>query len=443
MQAHVETGKKRPFCESDETRESNPMPSWAIWAAYMAHASIFGTAFVVFERPVAIHMSFILAALSIGWMLLMQQDRVRTWMMIVGGALLVHGSVGLFFDTTSLRLMSKVLASSVLFYGAFAMLVDVFRHRLKDLVQIYLVCCLVVAVIGLFQGVSFLVGFQPGYDYSYFLGDLWNMAPGGPIGIKLNSILVEPSQVAFTMGPAIVLSFYRIFNIGPQFLTLPAALAIFSFALLSASSSVHVALIIALVCMVRISPKKFLMLGLAGLPLFFMMMNSVYLEASILKFEGLLELFKNGVIGDRADATTYSLYVHFKVALENFVQTWGLGGGLGSHEYVFPRYASADAGPFNIWSISTAGNLTFRLISELGVFGLAIMAFYFYISIQGILRLSAKNATLHAALVAGIGVFFVRNGTYAHFGLAFYVILLLMNYSDGSRQTEPGNELER
>ena len=425
----VITRSDRPS-RADKRRAKGKPPFWARWAGYLAIASIFGTAFVVVERPLAINMSFVLAALAIASLVLFRRGRVGGGVMLAGVAILVHGVIGIAFDTTSISLMAKVYASSILFYVAFAMVIDIFRHKIDDLIHIYVVCCLAVAMIGLIQGGFFLAGFKPGYDFSWFL-NLWTFSPGGPLGLRLNSILVEPSQVAFTMGPMIALAFYRIFNIGPEYLSLPAALVIFLFALLSGSSSVLICLAIAAILVIRISMKTAMAFVLAGLLLSAVIINSIYLEASLLKLRGLLDLMREGADAASANATTYTLFVHFKVAFANFFETWGFGGGLGSHEHVFGKYGSEYEGLHNIWSISTAGNLAFRLISELGVFGLAIIGTYFFLAVSGMLRLPLIERMLHAALIAGIGAFFVRNGTYAHFGLAFYVILLLVNYKDG------------
>ena len=77
----------------------------------------------------------------------------------------------------------------------------------KDIVKIftyYLNFCSFLLVLGLVQLISYQLNFKIGYDYSYSLGfNKWGLVTnGGLFGIKINSLLAEPAQLAIVTIPA-------------------------------------------------------------------------------------------------------------------------------------------------------------------------------------------------------------------------------------------------
>ena len=60
-------------------------------------------------------------------------------------------------------------------------------------------------LIAIFQILSFLIGFEYGYNYSWFLNK-WGFVDGGLIGFRVNSILSEPTYLATSLSPVVFLS---------------------------------------------------------------------------------------------------------------------------------------------------------------------------------------------------------------------------------------------
>ena len=65
------------------------------------------------------------------------------------------------------------------------------------------------ALIGIFQEISYLAGFEGGYDYRYFIPR--TVPPNVQSGIlRVTSIMQEPSHFGGTMAPAIFVSILNI-----------------------------------------------------------------------------------------------------------------------------------------------------------------------------------------------------------------------------------------
>ena len=67
------------------------------------------------------------------------------------------------------------------------------------------------SVIGLIQILSFLIGFEIGYNFNWILNK-WGVIRGGLVGIRVNSLLSEPTYLATVISPAIYVSFKNLIS---------------------------------------------------------------------------------------------------------------------------------------------------------------------------------------------------------------------------------------
>jgi hypothetical protein len=95
--------------------------------------------------------------------------------------------------------------ASVLFYHY---VLQSFDFKLKELFKYYITGSLIVSYIGLFQFLSYIIGFETGYNYSW-LFNKWTLTEGG-IGLRLNSVFSEPSYFAAVISPAFFTSLYNV-----------------------------------------------------------------------------------------------------------------------------------------------------------------------------------------------------------------------------------------
>ncbi|MFM7728976.1 MAG: hypothetical protein ACKO7B_19920, partial [Flavobacteriales bacterium] len=97
--------------------------------------------------------------------------------------------------------------SSCLFYHY---VVQSYDFDLKELFRLYMKSAFIVCIIGLFQVISYNIGFTPGYNYLWIFNK-WFYSLGG-LGIRMNSIFSEPAYFAATISPAFFTAFYNLFQ---------------------------------------------------------------------------------------------------------------------------------------------------------------------------------------------------------------------------------------
>ena len=122
--------------------------------------------------------------------------------------------VGLFYilleenlPFTFLKVFGGVFITSLFFYGWI-------RHFKTDVLLIfkwYCYSCWLLVIIGIIQIFSFFIGFKYGYDFSWFLNK-WGFVEGGVIGLRVNSILSEPTYLATALAPVIYVSIHNLIS---------------------------------------------------------------------------------------------------------------------------------------------------------------------------------------------------------------------------------------
>jgi len=343
-------------------------------------------------------------------------------LLLISGLVLLHGLVAISFGLTTTGLFLKTYAAAFFIYWGWSVAMKSVSD-IEGLIRVYLVGSGVVASIGMIQGVGWVLGISVLYDYSWLPG--WRLAPGGLLGMRLSSILYEPSQVAFTMGPAACLAVARLNGRCKHILGLASALQIILLFVLSSSSSA-IAVLAIFVSLILAGGSIIIlrMLALFSLPAIYLF-GAGYFEDTFTKITGLSSsLFQVG-IAENVNASTFTLYFHATTSLENFNRSGGFGGGIGSHEILTNFILAGNAFDHNVYNANSAGNLTFRLFSELGIFGLVIAGAFVFYTLRGIFLVKGNELLYHAAFAAGIFGFFIRNGTFAHYGIALYVIVFI------------------
>jgi len=387
-------------------------------ATHLLMASIFVGAFLLDFGPVTTNPGPILALFSIVLLHLVKGPYLSKRLLIIFFLLFLHGVFNIALENLSPVYFFKVYFSTLIYFWAFSLLFNATCDYDKIL-KIYLFYCVVVAIIGLAQAGCYLLNIGFCYDFSW-LAKGWSFAPGGPVGIRLNSILYEPSQVAFTMGAAISLATLRLFGTAKRFFSLSGAVCILIFAILSHSSTVVVVILFTVLLFV-IKPRRLVFI-LAVMPVLFMVVvGTEYFASTQHKLMGLITLFSGSQNMSAVDATTFTLFMNAQVAWENLTTTYFMGGGLGSHEKAFDAMLGQQTLPFNVYNSTSAGNLVIRTTSELGIVGVAALVLFIVYQVSRIPSLITRYQVVYIALTCGVIAFMVRNGSYSHYGIAFYI----------------------
>lgn len=363
---------------------------------------------------------------------------------ILIAALAVHSALSTALFGNSLMAAAQqiigISAISIMFYSVFYLN----RFDIVYIFRIYLGFAKAAALIGLFQVVSFLIGFRPGYDLGWLVLDFYYSfnSFGFP---RIQSIFSEPSNFAIIMSPAFYAATLRLFGGSPYPLGRGWAVLLLLMAVLSFSTMAYVAVFFSF-CLIAFRHgwlRRTALAGIAGLltisayaliPDF-----QVRVDDTLFAFLYADPLQKN--------ISSLTLYNNWQVALAHLKDTYLLGGGLGSHPVAFERHSvlfAVDSVPYWLASLNSkdANSLLLRVLSELGLPGVFALA-WFVVSrhvgspsaVSGGIAHPAwivSNAALTFIIVAAI-----RHGHYFALGTPFFFLLYFygLDYARASLQT--------
>ena len=395
--------------------------------SYFLLASIFTTAITVVPEP-RLPLSYFLAGFALLFLVLYRRRQYfrKKYLLYALLCFGFHGVLCLTIGSTELDLFIPTLGLTVVLYLAFYLLISKVPSHI-EIVRCYVKICFVVALIGLFQYLSYLVEFDLGHDYRSFLATKSPL--GGFFGIRLASMLSEPSHVAYCLSPAIALATFRLVKIQTPFISLPQACVIILFAVLSQSTTVYVLVALSFLSVMFVRKGKIPLVAsvLVAILLFSSsILNSGLLAGSLFRFTDLYTLFTAGLDAGAVNASSFTSYFNLHVAMENLRASYLFGGGIGSHALVFDDVYGRASYLANAYTRVSAGSLFNRLISELGIFGITAVCALVYYGFKRLKQLDGLYLVLHISFGIGLVSFLIRQGTYAQYGLAFYLLMFVM-----------------
>lgn len=293
--------------------------------------------------------------------------------------LLISGIVSVASGENTHTMFIKIFAgffSSVLFYHY---VIQVFNFKLKELFKYYMVGSVIVSIIGLFQILSYLVGFTPGFNYTWIFNK-WSLTEGG-VGLRLNSVFSEPSNFATVISPAFFVSLYNIINRKTMFIELWQSLVIIIAFALTYSSIGIIGIFLAIIFFLL--NLGFIKYSIIFIPILFFSYDYSYKNISEFssRLDGTITMFqtKNYKSYD-IHGSSFVLYNNYQIALTNFKEHPLFGTGLGSHPIAFDKYSLTNlTGAVDIeFNKMDANSMALRLMSETGIYGLFVMFFILF-----------------------------------------------------------------
>jgi hypothetical protein len=260
---------------------------------------------------------------------------------------------------------------SVLFYHY---VIELFEHDIKKLFYYYMKGSLIVSYIGLFQVLSYFIGFRPGYNFGW-LFNKWSVAQGG-IGIRMNSVFSEPSYFAAVIAPAFFVCIYNLSVRNPIFITKRQSIAIVIAYLLTFSSLGIIGIFLAILMLLL--NFGFIRYAIIFVPVFYFTFQYAYNKVPDFqaRFDGTIDIFSTEDFRNYdIHGSSFVLYNNYHVALENFKRNPIFGTGLGSHPVAFDKYSLTNLqGVLKIeFNKADANSMFLRLMSETGLYGTLFM----------------------------------------------------------------------
>ena len=168
--------------------------------------TIFISSYVFFKTPFEGYITYIFFALYLP--IFIGKFGVPKQPVMIFLPLLISGLVYIYAGDNNVESFIKIFVgffTSVLFYNY---IFQLYKFDLKYLFHLYMKGAFWVSVIGIFQVISFFVGFAPGYNFSWIFNK-WSLTLGG-LGIRMNSVFSEPAYFAAVVAPAFYIAVYSL-----------------------------------------------------------------------------------------------------------------------------------------------------------------------------------------------------------------------------------------
>lgn len=310
------------------------------------------------------------------------------------------------------------------------------KFELNNLFNLYLKFAFILGLIGVIQEISFLVGFEPGYNFSYLFPSFiqWTIVPAYQFHfLRVNSLTLEPTGFCYVMMPAFFSSLISLLIPKVRIYKKWQSIIIILSILFTLSSTGYLGIGAAILFYI-INKKKNIKTFFSALPIIILL---VFAFTSIPDLNKRATDLIGGVTGTQSlggtNQSSFVLIFNTSVALDSLRQNPIFGSGLGSHELSHSRYAEAinfknTYGPTSIvvtdflsTNSKDASSMFIRLASETGLFGLFVVFLFIYKN-----YLSAKDDKANYLWIINNGVLLVlllrlfRGGHYFDEGLFFF-----------------------
>lgn len=340
---------------------------------------------------------------------------------------LITGIFEILMGNNTWALFLKIFIGMLLSLSFYYYVMQYYKFDTRRMFDYYLKGAVIVSYIGLFQFVSYIVHFRPGYDY-HWLFNKWGTVSGG-FGLRVNSIFSEPAQFAIVLSPACFVAIHNLIP-GTKIFSLSrfqSALIFLAF-LLSASSTGYVGLFIILILFVLNY----------GQIIYFIFGIAVVIGGAKILYNNVPEFQSrvNSTMGlwvseeltlENINSSSFVLYNNYHIATENFKSNFLFGTGLGSHPVAYEKYSLTNAEGFIDFSFNRAdaNSMLLRLISETGLMG--VIFIFVFIRRNFVWRNKFdeedQDWIISNAILVMILLYMLRQGNYFLNGLPFFIWL--------------------
>jgi hypothetical protein len=245
--------------------------------------------------------------------------------------------LNIFLGNNSTILFFKIFGGFVFYGTAYYFLFRLNRNKVERLFIIYLRIAYVVALIGIFQEISYLVGFKLGHDYSLFLPNI--RCQGTTLGLlQVTSILQEPSHLGSVMAPAVFVALFNIIGRKNYLMDKKASWLILICTLLSFSLVAYLGIIIIFI-LLMLNYKKVKTIVLASIAVAFLAVCAYVALSNIrLRVNDTAAILCGKKTIDQVNLSTLAFYGNGFVAYKSVMNNPVFGAGLGSHPVSYDRY---------------------------------------------------------------------------------------------------------
>lgn len=325
-------------------------------------------------------------------------------------------------NENSIFLLLKSLIGFILNGVTYYLLIQLNKNTVQKLFNVYLQIACIVALIGIFQEISFLAGFKYGYDFSYFIPRI--VIDDTQLGmLRVTSIMPEPAHFGAVMAPAVFISILNIIQEKKYFIGRGMSCLIILSVLLSFSLISYLGIAICFI-LIMFNYRKVKLLVLCAITLFvFSLISYKCLPVVRMKINQTAAVISGKIPLEKTNLSTFSFYSNGVIAFKSFMNNPLIGSGIGSHPFSYNKYISqvVSRDTFGIYINSKdASSLFFRIISETGLLGIFLF-FYFLFKFYVPKKKTGDLWIISNSILCLFILNLIRQGNYFYSGFIFFV----------------------
>ena len=393
---------------------------------------LFSSGYVFFKVPFEFyfHYIFFLTLLPI-WVLRYGIPKIIIKLLFIPLIIgLVHIGLGNNNPFTFFKIFGG-LSITIMFFYHFLIIKD---FDFKKLFSWYIKFCYFLVLIGTVQVISFLIDFEYGYNFNWILNK-WSLVKGGIVGIRVNSILSEPTYLATVVSPLVYISVKNLISKSDLFIKKYQSILVIVISILTTSSIGFFGILLSLLLATNTIRLRYLFIGLfISISGFLVTYNNVPdFRARVDSAFGLW--IEDDFSAKNTNNSSFVLYNNLHIALEGLKNNPLFGTGLGSHEVAFKNYTltkSVIKYDFE-FNIKDGNSLFIRLCTETGLLGLVfillltIRCFIYRVPSADIFQ---ENKIISQSIFVLLILTLIRQGNYMLNGLPLMFIIYYYNYID-------------
>lgn len=347
--------------------------------------------------------------------------------------------INVFQGNNSLHALLKVMMGFLLNGLTYYLLIRLNGNKVDGLFHIYMQIACLVALIGIFQEISFLAGFNKGYDYRFFIPR--TVRPATQFGIlKVISIMQEPAHLGAALAPALFVSILNIIQGTKYFINKKMSWLIIACVLLSFSIVSYLGIIIVFVLIILNFKRVKMIFVCTLIPVILILAAYKTLPDIRLRIDDTVAVISGKKpIDEHVTLSVVVVWRNGLVAYKSFRNNPLFGSGLGSHPLsyercVFPKIDST-RGIFTL-NKEDASGLFLRLLSETGLLGVLFFfnfIFRFYVS----RRKDNYFWVISNAIICLFILNLLRQGNYFYNGFIFFVWLYYFACKNAEEKEAP------
>ena len=408
---------------------------------------IFVNAIVLFKTPFEFYINYI--PLLILLFIFFFKFKFPTKLLYIFLPLLLFGLINIFFDNNTMadffKIYINVFIAVLFFYYVF----EYYNRDTTYFFSIYMQFCIMVAILGIIQLISYKIGFRLGYHYGWLGFNKWGITPGSVLGIRINSIFSEPSYFAATLGPAFFIAFYNLVFQKNYFINRNGSILIVVTYLLTFSTVAYLGVFFTLLLLLinfGFVRYVFLIIPIVASLFYYLYQN---VDEFTVRMDGINELYFNDVLKTESSDNTvdeykkqfkpkvnvlgkihgssFVSYNNYIVTKKNFLSNPLFGTGLGSHGIAYQKYnLNSFIGNQYKFNTSDANSMLLRLISETGIAGILFFILFirnFYVKRNPFNEKETIQWIVSNAVLVIILLQLARQGNYTYSGFMAFMWL--------------------